>query len=307
MLDPQAQVERRKRLSWGSKLDNELLKDLANMLRNENPFVQTVMKAAEHDDPSYVMFLAATSEHSKDRRRYNRPTANELAIFIPEEDARRQRRPRDLYVRIRGRVPMLMTISDLHPYADPLHFVFLFPRGDYGWCPGIEAGTARASTRPSRAVTREDLQVRPRSRRAEVTLREYVVFYMMERDPKENCYLQQFDDLYQEWIVLQWAKVEQQKLNFLRHHQSTIRADLYQDVVTQATRGSTQATQVGRRIVLPSSYVGGPRYMSQLYHDGMAIVRKLGKADLFITFTAIWVLFEKVFAPQEIKINFAIL
>ena len=27
--------------------------------------------------------------------------------------------------------------------------------------------------------------------------------------------------------------------------------------------------------------------MTQLYHDGMAIVRKLGKADLFITFTAV--------------------
>jgi hypothetical protein len=43
---------------------------------------------------------------------------------------------------------------------------------------------------------------------------------------------------------------------------------------------------VGRPMVLASSFVGGPRYNRQLYYDGMAIVRKHGKADLFITFTA---------------------
>ena len=286
VLDTQAQVANRKRLSWGRKLDGELLKEIAEMLKVENPFVETVMKAAQESDPSYVMFLAGNTEHSKDRRRYNRPTSSELAIFLPEEDARARRRPRDLYVRIRGRAPALLTLNDLHPCADPLHFVLLFPRGDYGWCPGIEAGTARTAVRPSRAVTRADLEERPRSRRSEVTLREYVVYYMMERDPEENSYLQLFDDLYQEWIVLNWAKEEQRRLGFLRHNQSTLRADQYQAVLTQSTLGTSQATQVGRRIVLPSSYVGGPRYMSQLYHDGMAIVRKLGKADLFITFTA---------------------
>jgi Helitron helicase-like domain at N-terminus len=42
---------------------------------------------------------------------------------------------------------------------------------------------------------------------------------------------------------------------------------------------------LGRRVVLPSSFTGGPRHMHQLYHDAMAIVRKFGKPDLFITFT----------------------
>ena len=36
------------------------------------------------------------------------------------------------------------------------------------------------------------------------------------------------------------------------------------------------ARAMGRRLILPSSFVGGPRYMNQLYHDGMAIVRKVG-------------------------------
>ncbi|MCI04466.1 helicase-like protein, partial [Trifolium medium] len=38
-------------------------------------------------------------------------------------------------------------------------------------------------------------------------------------------------------------------------------------------------------MVLPSSFVGGKRYMDQLYFDGMAISSAVGFPDLFITFT----------------------
>ena len=50
--------------------------------------------------------------------------------------------------------------------------------------------------------------------------------------------------------------------------------------------GDVNAAAVGRRIVLPSSYVSGPRYMRQLYQDAMAIVRAFESTpDYFITFT----------------------
>lgn len=42
---------------------------------------------------------------------------------------------------------------------------------------------------------------------------------------------------------------------------------------------------VGRRIILPSTFLGGPNCMQQNYQDAMAIVRKYGKSDLFIIFT----------------------
>jgi hypothetical protein len=50
-------------------------------------------------------------------------------------------------------------------------------------------------------------------------------------------------------------------------------------------RNVTTTTNVGKRIVLPSSYTGGPRYMTQAYQDAMAIVRVLSPPDYFITFT----------------------
>ena len=45
------------------------------------------------------------------------------------------------------------------------------------------------------------------------------------------------------------------------------------------------SNNIGRRIILPSSFTGGPRQMYQLYQDAMSIVSHFGKPDLFITFT----------------------
>jgi hypothetical protein len=38
-------------------------------------------------------------------------------------------------------------------------------------------------------------------------------------------------------------------------------------------------------MVLPTTFAGSPRHMNQLYQDSMALVRKFGKSDLFITMT----------------------
>nr|GEU93967.1 ATP-dependent DNA helicase PIF1-like [Tanacetum cinerariifolium] len=55
------------------------------------------------------------------------------------------------------------------------------------------------------------------------------------------------------------------------------------DVVT---RGDTSATGLGKRIVLPRTYVGSPRYMMHNYQDAMALCRTYGNPDLFVTFTS---------------------
>jgi len=43
---------------------------------------------------------------------------------------------------------------------------------------------------------------------------------------------------------------------------------------------------LGRKLILPSSYVGSPRFMTQLFQDAMAICRHFHKPDLFLTMTA---------------------
>ena len=50
-------------------------------------------------------------------------------------------------------------------------------------------------------------------------------------------------------------------------------------------RGDTSHKSLGKKIVLPATFTGGPRYMIQNNQDAMAICRWAGNLDLFITFT----------------------
>ncbi|KAI3922373.1 hypothetical protein MKX01_006062, partial [Papaver californicum] len=43
--------------------------------------------------------------------------------------------------------------------------------------------------------------------------------------------------------------------------------------------------ELGQKIVLPSSYIGGPHDMYQRYQDAMTLVQKCRKPDIFLTST----------------------
>ena len=40
-----------------------------------------------------------------------------------------------------------------------------------------------------------------------------------------------------------------------------------------------------KRAVMPSSFIGGPRDMRRRYMDSIALVRRFGKSDIFLTMT----------------------
>ena len=49
--------------------------------------------------------------------------------------------------------------------------------------------------------------------------------------------------------------------------------------------GETCACMIGKRIVLPASFIGGPRDMRRRYLEDMALVQWFGKPNLFLTMT----------------------
>ena len=93
--------------------------------------------------------------------------------------------------------------------------------------------------------------------------------------------------LFQQYIVDMYAKIEGECLSYLRQNQSQLRAEIYQGLsdVVQNAEGNVEGSNIGKRIILPSSFTGGARYQHQLYQDAMAIVHRFGKPDFFITFT----------------------
>ncbi|OMO65301.1 DNA helicase PIF1, ATP-dependent [Corchorus capsularis] len=82
------------------------------------------------------------------------------------------------------------------------------------------------------------------------------------------------------------APVREGELLWLDNHQSEIMADIYCNVRDLIHQGDADVSGVGKRIILPASFIGSPRYLYQKYQDAMAICRAYGYPDLFITFTS---------------------
>ncbi|GJV52268.1 ATP-dependent DNA helicase PIF1-like protein [Tanacetum coccineum] len=92
--------------------------------------------------------------------------------------------------------------------------------------------------------------------------------------------------LFQQYLVDAYTAVEEKRLKWTRNNQDTLHVDLYHNLCDAVTRGDTSATGLGKRIVLPRTFTGSPRYMMHNYQDTMALYRAYGNPDLFITFTS---------------------
>ena len=91
--------------------------------------------------------------------------------------------------------------------------------------------------------------------------------------------------LFQQYLVDAYCKIETERLQFLRHEQTSLRANCCQDLQDAILDGDGDPSNVGCRIVLPSTFTGGPRYMHERQQDAMTYVRMYGHPDLFITTT----------------------
>ena len=126
----------------------------------------------------------------------------------------------------------------------------------------------------------ESADERPRARRLTCKM-----FYKYRFQVREDTrHMLSCGRLFQQYVVDMYVKIEAQRLEWIRRNQDEIRSALYQGLQDHVQQGDN-ARPVGRRTVLPSSVTCSPRYMHQKYQDAMAIVRKFGKPDFFVTFT----------------------
>ena len=164
----------------------------------------------------------------------------------------------------------------------PLHFTLLFPLGTYGWDPQV---LHTDSTR-------------------RVTTREFFTFHLNARSEERNNgngnFIHKGGKLYQEWLCMAYVSIENQRLNYQRQNQKALRADSYKSVreaveerlVELAPREDAlypddhqrPAANTGR-MILSSSFPGGPRWYNTKFQDAMAIIREHRRPDLFITMT----------------------
>ncbi|XP_059629827.1 uncharacterized protein LOC132272750 [Cornus florida] len=82
-----------------------------------------------------------------------------------------------------------------------------------------------------------------------------------------------------------YIKLESTRLDYYRTQQSHIRSELYQGIVDSIVAGESRGDKVGKRVVLPASFIGCSRDMRRRYFDAMCLVQRFEKPDLFITMT----------------------
>ncbi len=198
---------------------------------------------------------------------------------------------------MRARGDELWRISDLHPAYDPLHFVVFHPHGEPGWQPDMPHAVVAPVNPPQppqddgseevddvEHVATDAGPAQP-AQRKKITAREWACYHMHDRNPASHALFVYGKRLYQEWCVDQYSKVKSQRLFYIRNNQSPLRAAIYGGIANVVANNDANIDNLGRLIVLPSSFTGGHRHMAQLYQDSMAIVRQYGKPDLFITMT----------------------
>ncbi|XP_063937489.1 uncharacterized protein LOC108196003 isoform X2 [Daucus carota subsp. sativus] len=141
----------------------------------------------------------------------------------------------------------LQHISELHPCYMSLQYPLLFPFGEDGYRTGIKHRDVRSSDN---------------RRNNTVSMREYYAFRTHFRVAEGHALILG-GRLYLQFLVDAWCSVERSRLLWVQRNQSLIRSDLYNNVVDSFMRGDTIAADVGKRVVLPSSFTGGYRYMQQ--------------------------------------------
>ena len=113
-----------------------------------------------------------------------------------------------------------------------------------------------------------------------------MVYRFMIRDSnRTKSTLHRAGRLFQQYIVDQYVKWETNSLNWHYKNQAKLRTETYQGLNDMVYNEEADINQVGKQIILASSFTGSTRYFQQLYQDAMAIVREFGKPDLFITVT----------------------
>jgi len=214
--------------------------------------------------------LELVLKHGADLRRENIPTANEVSMILPEEYGTAGFRDIVLARRVNEEddTNSFTLIDPNHASYLPLHYVLLFPYGEPGWHWGRILDNGDGGLPTSRLSQRTFYRFRLHTRL------------------NEPSTILQAQTLFQQFVVDAWAVCDQNKLNWICTHQANIRANLYNGMADALEASNVDLGCIVKKMVLPSSYVGGDRFMQQLYQDSIAIVRHFGKLFLLITFTA---------------------
>uniref|UniRef100_A0A0R0LIE8 ATP-dependent DNA helicase n=1 Tax=Glycine max TaxID=3847 RepID=A0A0R0LIE8_SOYBN len=286
IFDTQNEVENRiNTMSQHVEIQLEIVSTLSQMLDEYNVHAKSFRMARDRLTDSQVdnVKLRMIAAREKDGRTYNLPNVSEVAALIVgdfDPDSRRN-------IIVETQNGELQRIHELHSSYLGLQYPLLFPYGEDGYRPDI----LHRCTPSSR-----------KRKRNRLTMREWFAYRLQSRSNEAQTLLHS-RKLFQQFIVEAYTMVESERLSYIRNNKKKLRVDKYCSLQTSLDAGSSKDSSKGKRVILPSTFVGSPRYMDLLYFDGMAICSHVGFPNLFITLTCNpnWPEIRRVLAPLNLK------
>ncbi|XP_053552307.1 uncharacterized protein LOC128643486 [Bombina bombina] len=289
ILSPEEAADQRAALKENSGCHIELLRELSSYMCQYNPFAKAckmlyeveqecIHEASLNGVQNSKVSMVILQDRTSDYRRYNVQRVNEVAVIFQNSDGEPPLE-RDLLIHCRStdQTKKPERISVLDPNLEPLLYPLLFPYGDQSWGSNIALNY--------RPTSISDVQRRVTTNpRIRVSQMKYYSYRISIRD-QFNPFLSA-GKLTQQYFVDAYVKTEANRLNYIRQNQSNLRIEKYTGLMDYIqSEAAAQGLMPGKAVILPSSFQGSPRNMAQNYHDAMAIVRKYGKPDYFITMT----------------------
>ncbi|XP_074327157.1 uncharacterized protein LOC141665073 [Apium graveolens] len=164
-----------------------------------------------------------------------------------------------------------------------LQYPLLFPHGDIGYyCEILLNRSVKHSKRDLEVTESKDPD--EKGARVYITMREFYNYKLMIR-LSEGLTPHLGGRLWQQYVVDAFTAIKQYRLDWIRDHQTTIRSDLYHNIRDAMQKGDRNPSNIGKAIILPASFTGCKRYMTQYFKDSLAICQTLGHPSLFLTMT----------------------
>ncbi|XP_062208911.1 uncharacterized protein LOC133910581 [Phragmites australis] len=282
--DTDETMEHRAKRSPG--LDINLIRKIRRILEH-NPYVQTFQNVGSAPN-LHDYRIELNTDIALDQRRYNAPTASQVAaIWMEGNDPQKCF---DRSVIVYGKADKPRYIRAYHGCYDPLAYPLFFPGGETGWQRKMLYEGPDPVDWPNNYDNNDDDNSDEEDGCSEsskhVSAREYYCFKLQIRLGEFNILLHG-RRLFQQWVVDIYIKIESMRLDWYSkpENQALIRADLYQGIIDTIAAGEVRASEVGLRIVLPRTFPGGDRDVQARFLDAMVLVTRFGKPDYFVTMT----------------------
>nr|KAJ0193152.1 hypothetical protein LSAT_V11C800407890 [Lactuca sativa] len=235
-------------------LDIEIIRFLKDMLDSTNELVKCYRMARDCFDEKSSYRSKVTSY----RKKVAALIVGDIGDAIDNRD-----------IIVTTKSGSLQRINELHPAYLGLQYPLLFPYGDDGYRVDIPHRDVDPSTNTKRRFC---------------TMREFFAYRIQDR---VNVFSLIFNSrrLFQQFLVDAYTMIETERLYHIHNQQKVLRCESYETLKSVQSHGNIDISNVGKRVILPSSFTGGARYMMQNYLDAMSLCKWFGYPDFFITVT----------------------